>query len=71
MSDLRNEPQIETEMNNEEQARILQAARRLVAVDGHTTKCLFTGCTCGAVENYKAARTEFLRLLRELSLEKE
>lgn len=51
----------EIEKRNQE---LEQALEILLATDGHTTKCAFTGCTCGSIEDYKAARAEACRLLR-------
>jgi hypothetical protein len=42
-------------------AEWLKVTDALIAADGHTYECRFSGCTCGGAERYKAARSEYLR----------
>ena len=42
--------------------RLLTLADAVVRETGHTMACGFAGCTCGAVERFKVARTDYLRL---------
>lgn len=41
-----------------------RAFRCLLDSDGHAKKCSFIGCNCGSVEQYKAARSEAIKLVR-------
>jgi hypothetical protein len=49
-----------------EQKALLEGAnlaKRLTSTDGHEHGCGFRGCSCGAADAYKAARTDFVRWL--------
>lgn len=43
---------------------LVKAADRLAYSKGHDRKCRFTGCTCGAVEEQKAALSDYWKLRR-------
>ena len=43
---------------------LAKAADRLASSKGHDGQCRFTGCTCGAVEEQKAALSDYWKLRR-------
>lgn len=47
----------------------IEEGAKLVENDGHSHSCQFRGCTCGSIDAYKAARMEFLRIVRSLAEE--
>lgn len=48
----------------EDYIELQRLADKLIETDGHSFECQFSGCTCSRTEDYKAARTEYLRYRR-------
>ena len=46
-------------------ADLIKAAFTFMSMQGHSTKCQFDACTCGAVQEREGARLEFFRLYRK------
>ena len=51
-------------MDGQAVAALLAAADRLASSKGHDGACRFTACTCGAVEEQKAALSAYWKLRR-------
>jgi hypothetical protein len=50
----------------EKMFNLLQQAKKTIAAAGHQHACRFQGCTCGAVETFKAESLEFWRQVQAI-----
>lgn len=55
-------PTIRSTLSSEAQ-KLLEAADQVIRLTAHHTTC---GCSCGATDKFKEARSEFYRLWRRL-----